>query len=239
MNNSSKTVLFEQTVAAWVAASKQLGFQISAPYKLCCGDISVDCLAFIPDFGGREGMVIGASRTTDSAMEKKLIECAKERKLFWSFINMAAYNRYDFERFKEALDDWGYFGPVEKCPRWFGGYNHTQVEITYSELVSAWKLASISLGFKLVLDFPPFTGRYTFVAYLPDFGSRNGIILAAQYPPRFDKDRSIQEFAKAECKVCLFLDASNYTEYDEKKWRETLASLGYFGPSNERPSWLP
>jgi hypothetical protein len=101
-------------IAAWKTASWALGISVTAPFT--CSD-SLECVAFLPDFGGPNGMVvgaIGAPAETDRALGR----WAKERGLYLSFLNPEVYQTYDASTFKEALVDWGYFGPSETRPSW-------------------------------------------------------------------------------------------------------------------------
>jgi hypothetical protein len=116
MNNLKCTVTLEQAVTAWVTASKDLGFRITAPYTFKCGKESVQCLAFLPHFGGPNGMIIGTSAPPRFETDKRLIEYAQAKKMFCSFINLDAYRTYKENVFKEALADWGYFGPLKENP---------------------------------------------------------------------------------------------------------------------------
>jgi len=84
----------------------------------------VTCIAFLPDFGGQNGMVICAMDLPRVGTDQRLESLAKMQGLFCSFVNAPAFARVpvDDKVFKEALEDWGYYGPQDKCPTWFKGY---------------------------------------------------------------------------------------------------------------------
>jgi hypothetical protein len=107
-----------QMVQAWHTASKLLGIEVVAPFTLRTEKKSADCIAFLPDFGRPQGMVIGMDTPLASAMENPLTECAKERGMFCSFLNPEMYATYNEEKFKEALIDWGFYGPSGNHPAW-------------------------------------------------------------------------------------------------------------------------
>jgi hypothetical protein len=224
----------------WRDACRKLGVEVVAPFTVAEEGTSVACLAFLPDFGGPNGMVIGGMNLPEIVPDDTLQRLTKRKGLWLSFVNVSAFAGREVAEavFKEALNDWGYFGPLENCPDWYGGYNHTQVGITHRELVRAWTGASRSLGIQVITVHPPFTGRCTFIALLPDFGSPAGMVLGATYPPGFDKDQSIEDFAKGAGMFCSFLNGPDYAVCDETKYKEVLLGWGYFGAPETRPVWL-
>lgn len=240
MNSRSPdiSILLKKASEAWIVAGERLGIRVTAPFMLASGCESIECVSFLPDFGSWKGTIVGAIYPPDYETDKKVADYAKRNGIFCSFPSLLGHSSYDEAVFKDALEDWGYFGPLEDCPDWYGGYNHTQVGITHRELVRAWTRASRSLGIQVMTDHPPFTGRCTFIALLPDFGSPAGMVLGATYPPGFDKDQSIEDFAKGEGMLCSFLDGPEYAVCDEEKLKKVLLDWGYFGPPEKRPGWL-
>jgi hypothetical protein len=105
-------------VDAWKEASRQLGIRVVAPFTVSAGDVTAACVAFLPDFGGRNGMVIGAAEPPEFETEPALVQCARASGMFYSFLNLERYSTFDAELFKEALMDWGYFGSAESRPDW-------------------------------------------------------------------------------------------------------------------------
>ena len=116
---TDQTILTKRAANAWLEASRYLRIKVCAPYELRVGGESVDCLAFLPDFGGPKGMVIGTTLAPDFETDSDLIELAKKNGLYFSFINPAGYASYDESTFTEALIDWGFFGSLENRPNWF------------------------------------------------------------------------------------------------------------------------
>lgn len=113
-----QAALAGQVAHAWRIASSHLGIKIVSPYTIELDRKSADCIAFLPDFGSSQGMVIGITLKPDFRTDPVLIECAKGRELFYSFINAETYAKYEDTRFKDTLADWGFFGPIEKRPTW-------------------------------------------------------------------------------------------------------------------------
>src|SRR5260370_32358451 len=89
---------------AWRTAAKSLSLRIEAPYVLEGADgIKVPCVAYLPDFGSPNGMVIGFICRPDHKDDSRLRLAAESRGLFFSFINFKVYEQYNEEIYKEAL----------------------------------------------------------------------------------------------------------------------------------------
>lgn len=230
--------LVSRVARRWLVVSRKLGIRVEAPYTMMADGESAQCVAFLPDFGSPNGMVIGAMLSPASATDWSLEELAKRKGMFCSFLSVLGYAECDETKYREVLEDWGYFGPIENCPGWYAGYNHTQIALAHREIVRAWTEASHCLAVRIVTDVPPFAGLHTFIARLPDFGSNAGMMLGAIYPPLFDVDRGIQQFAKDRGMFCAFLRGPDYMVYDEGKYKAALTEWGYFGPSENRPRWF-
>ena len=127
MQNIDKAVL-DRASQAWQEACRNLQVNAVAPFFLGTGRESVSCLAFLPDFGGANGMVIAAMDLPEIKPDDKLKSLAEDKGIFCSFVNASAFaNRTVSEKvFKEALEDWGYYGPRADRPVWFAGYDHSQ-----------------------------------------------------------------------------------------------------------------
>lgn len=65
-------------------------------------------------------MVVGAMDLPEITIDSYLVKTAKEKGLFYSFINARAYalGKIDDTLFKEMLSDWQYYGPQNKKPQW-------------------------------------------------------------------------------------------------------------------------
>jgi|GEM_PF-1659421 len=119
MNDHTLTEVLERVSRAWMTASVELDIRVVAPYRLDAPSGSAECVAFLPDFGGPSGMVIGAIMAPRFQTDKRIMHLCNEVGVYCSFINVDAYFDYRKERFIDALRDWGYFGNAEKQPNWF------------------------------------------------------------------------------------------------------------------------
>jgi hypothetical protein len=113
---SDRDVPIEQVARAWNVAAEQLGIDVIAPYTLVSTE-NVTCAAFLRHFGGHGGMVAGLSLPPFN-IDKALQTAAKANGLYYSFLNPEQYASYNEERFNETLQDWGYFGPIDRRPSW-------------------------------------------------------------------------------------------------------------------------
>ncbi len=106
----------------WQTACRKLGVRAFAPSA--AGDLPLGCLAFLPDFGGPNGMLVGAMDLPGVKPSGPLEHFAKQKGLFCSFVNASGFATGNVAEavFIDALQDWGYYGPADKCPAWFKGY---------------------------------------------------------------------------------------------------------------------
>lgn len=114
-NESEETELLQ----AWREAASSLSVRVEAPYiiKAANGE-AIECVAYLPDFGGPKGMVIGIIAPPEFQTNSALKLAAESLELFYSFINRDVYRKYQEEIFKEALRDWGYQGSESLRPFW-------------------------------------------------------------------------------------------------------------------------
>lgn len=106
-------------------------------------------------------------------------------------------------------------------------------------LIDAWLTASRELGVDVVAPFWLVTDageRYSYVAYLPHFGSPRGILVAA-LPADLPSDPALERAAKSQGYICSFV-ADIYREFDRPLFVETLVDWGFFGAKDQRPAWL-
>src|SRR5713226_5309099 len=98
--------LFDGASRAWQAACHKLGVTAIAPFVLEEEDRSVACLAFLPDFGGPNGMLIGAMDLPEVNTDDQLVELAEKKGLFFSFVNATPFakTKVDEAVFKDALE---------------------------------------------------------------------------------------------------------------------------------------
>jgi hypothetical protein len=90
-----------------------------------CGRLHVECRPdyiaegtwwplYLPHFGGPNGMVIGGlARGTP-----------KLTGTYVSLVNERLYSDDAVTTLRQALTDWGWFGPEVQCPPWFTGIKH-------------------------------------------------------------------------------------------------------------------
>ena len=123
-------VTFERAVQTWQIACGKLGVKIVSPYLIKSDGEAINCLGFLPDFGGIKGMVIGAMDLPKVRTDKRLFRLAQKDGLYCSFVNASAfaYKTSAEVVFKDALNDWGYYGAVGNCPLWFAGINYTAIK---------------------------------------------------------------------------------------------------------------
>jgi hypothetical protein len=98
--------------AAWREAAGRLDIEVVAPFEV----EGVSSLAYLPSFGGPEGMVIARLSTVTEA------QASVAAKAGWYLSRVSdEYADFDGSRFQAALDDWGWFGPDESRPDWYTG----------------------------------------------------------------------------------------------------------------------
>ena len=103
---------------SWRTASKRLHIRVSAPHQVTRGKETLSCAAFLPDFGGPHGMVIGITQPPSFEVDRQLIEFAHSSGVYYTFVNPNLYRKFDETVFMEALRDWGFFGSQERKPPW-------------------------------------------------------------------------------------------------------------------------
>lgn len=119
--------ILECASKSWREACNHLKVRVVAPYTLEVAEDSTTCLAFLPDFGGQNGMVIGAMDLPKLGTDAHLKKLAERKGFYFSFVNAPAFADapIDDKAFKDALEDWGYYGTKEKRPAWFKGNGHS------------------------------------------------------------------------------------------------------------------
>lgn len=115
---TTRAIMIEQAAKPWAEAARVFGIRVTAPFTLRAGDNAVECVAFLPHFGGPQGMVASLILPPDFECDPRVAECSEAAGLFYSFLNPECYALFDEETFKEALTDWGFFGPPEERPPW-------------------------------------------------------------------------------------------------------------------------
>ena len=74
--------------------------------------------AYLPHFGGTNGMVIGAIGRNST----------KVQSIYVSLVNPEVYSGDAIHELREALNDWGWFGPIDLRPNWYTGQPHNTVQ---------------------------------------------------------------------------------------------------------------
>ena len=105
-------------VEAWTEAAEELGFCITTPYSFVCDSGVFECVAYIPYFGSVTGIVVDLMLPPEYFSTPGLRASVRAQGLSYSAINVEIYGVYDAEVFKEALRDWGFFGPESARPEW-------------------------------------------------------------------------------------------------------------------------
>jgi hypothetical protein len=96
---------------AWQEAAAKLGIAAVAPFEVA----GVTFAAYLPDFGGPRDMVITGLASTEAEAV-----AASRAGLYLSRAS-DVYAEFDRSQFQAALDDWGWYGPDDKCPGWYAG----------------------------------------------------------------------------------------------------------------------
>jgi hypothetical protein len=105
-------------IQAWQSAQRELKIRVTAPFTFAAGATTHECIAFLPDFGGPGGMVIDAIGPPAFQPPQGMTSAAEVAGYYWSLINAEINSRFEADVFKEALLDWGYFGPASSRPEW-------------------------------------------------------------------------------------------------------------------------
>src|SRR5436190_1835387 len=96
-----------KVVAAWKEAAAELGFQFTSPFIATLPDGSQqEHIGLVHHFGRRVGTLISVLYEPSEHFRRPTSE-----DYFWSILGLG-YRHYNRDDFIEALDDWGYFGPV-------------------------------------------------------------------------------------------------------------------------------
>jgi hypothetical protein len=80
---------------------------------------SVTFAVFLPDFGSKNGMVVGLLGWHLFDAEETAV--ANAAKLYLSALNPETYSTFDRDHFVDTLNDWGWYGPDDEQPAWYGG----------------------------------------------------------------------------------------------------------------------
>ncbi len=117
----------EATIRAWQTASSELSFEVVAPFALRVETRVHQCLAWVPYFSGRRGNIVVAAELPYMPVDPIFKRDAAISQYSVSILDVKSYRAYDRTRFIEMLNEWGYYGPPDKCPSWCveGNYSAT------------------------------------------------------------------------------------------------------------------
>ena len=113
--------IIEKASKTWLAGAKKLSIRVTAPFAISVASERIQCIAFVHDFGGPNGTLVGVMHPHTYETDSRLKEYAKRNGIFYSFVNPSGWTEYNEAAFKDALEDWGYYGSPDKCPAWFRG----------------------------------------------------------------------------------------------------------------------
>jgi hypothetical protein len=103
-------------IRAWEDARDELGISLITPHRIKSGGQNIKCVAFLPDFGSVNGVLVGVAFPPLFNTSRKLIRAAESLKAHCAFLNPEIYMRFDIDNFVDLLLDWGFFGESEKTP---------------------------------------------------------------------------------------------------------------------------
>jgi len=113
------TKIESKVVAAWKEASVDLGFQFTSPIVVTLPDGSrQEYLGLVHHFGRRVGTLISVLYEPSERFDHSTND-----DYYWSILG-PGYGQYKRDDFIETLNDWGYFGPVDRRPDWYAPAAH-------------------------------------------------------------------------------------------------------------------
>ncbi len=118
--NDKQRQIFLKVITAWKLAGLDLGVKVMAPFDIRSGSKVITYAAALPDFGGKNGMLVGVLFPPEHELDESAKHAADIAGKYVSFINAEAYEEYKKDVFKDALRDWGYFGAPKHKPKWMG-----------------------------------------------------------------------------------------------------------------------
>ena len=109
----------EDVVSSWQLAGRLLGLVVVAPFSFSGSSNTHVCTAYLPHFGGRNGIVILETVPPSFDVDEVVANDAAGLGFRWSFINRDRYRAFDRDVFVSTLTEWGFFGPPDKRPEWW------------------------------------------------------------------------------------------------------------------------
>jgi hypothetical protein len=103
--------------AAWEEAGDRLGIDVETSYVLDSSTGSTVFSVYLPDFGGRDGIVLNAAGHGEGDLPRQI---ARDAGLRYAEQH-STFGKYDREEFVAALNEWGWYGPTDDAPDWYVG----------------------------------------------------------------------------------------------------------------------
>lgn len=118
----------KMVVKIFEVAGNKLGIKVNAPFVLKVGDNIHECIAYLPEFGGKKGTLLKGTMPPDFDVDKQFITDAESQDYRWSFINVKEYSKYDESLIKECLVDWSFTGVAVDKPIWMDSIDKEEKE---------------------------------------------------------------------------------------------------------------
>ena len=103
---------------AWLEAGDVLGIDVETPYVRESSAGTATFVAFLPDFGGPTGLVLGVRGGDDGDLPARV---AEDEELVYAEVG-DSFADFDEDLFRDALNEWGWSGPKDGAPDWYAGY---------------------------------------------------------------------------------------------------------------------
>lgn len=105
----------------WRFAANDLRIKVEAPFSFVSRGADYNCVAYLPDFGTPDGMIIELVCAPHYVPDPVFQSAVEAVGLHCSFISYDFYKQYDEREYKAALRDWGFLGLAELRPPWIDG----------------------------------------------------------------------------------------------------------------------
>ena len=111
MNNMQNEYIKIQR--AWLQAAQDLEIQIRAPFFIKKNGKTYSYLLLIQNFGNTKGTLI--ENINDMNLKEDILN---KEGYHLSFLNPIHYKKYNRQLFIDTLNDWRWFGSIDKKPKW-------------------------------------------------------------------------------------------------------------------------
>ena len=115
-----------QVRSAFLQAASVLGFAFNSPPVERLEDASAHIVGHVLHFGNSKGCVpvlLGVPSSTIAAIQAAGYYCSQLS---------SSYSQFDAGLFRNTLNDWGFFGPVQLRPAWYTGHTSGAPRPNYS-----------------------------------------------------------------------------------------------------------